>query len=80
VTTAVRVEVDDTLVADAAAGSDYVKIRSGATFSKSDIDILEVHEGWVHLATSLNGQAQPVARWLAKGPPRTAAVQEGSRR
>ncbi len=73
----IRVEVDDSLVADAAAGSDYVKIRSGATFSKSDIEILEAHEGWVHLATSLNGQAQPVARWLAKGPPRTVAVQEG---
>lgn len=75
--TTIRVEVDDSLVADAAAGSDYVKIRSGATFSRKDVDILEVHEGWVHLATSLNGQAQPVARWLAKGPPRTAAVQEG---
>jgi uncharacterized protein (TIGR02421 family) len=46
-------------------------------FSRSDIDILEAHEGWVHVATSLNGQAQPVARWLAKGPPRTTAVQEG---
>jgi uncharacterized protein (TIGR02421 family) len=54
-----------------------VKIRSGATFSRSDVDILEAHEGWVHVATSLNGQAQPVARWLAKGPPRTTAVQEG---
>jgi uncharacterized protein (TIGR02421 family) len=75
--TSVRVQVDDGLVADAAAGSDYVKIRSGAKFSSSDIDMLEVHEGWVHLATSLNGQAQPVARWLAKGPPRTTAVQEG---
>jgi uncharacterized protein (TIGR02421 family) len=74
---AVRVQVDDALVADAAAGSDYVKIRSGATFSRSDVDILEVHEGWVHLATSLNGLSQPVARWLAKGPPRTAAAQEG---
>jgi len=74
---AVRVDVDDTLLADAAAGSDYVKIRTGAMFSRSDIDILEAHEGWVHVATSLNGQAQPVARWLAKGPPRTTAVQEG---
>ena len=73
----VRVEVDDGLVADAAAGSDYVKIRTGATFTRRDLDILEAHEGWVHLATSLNGQAQPVARWLAKGPPRTVAVQEG---
>lgn len=73
----IRVHVDDSLLADAAAGSDYVKIRSGAVFSRSDIDILEAHEGWVHVATSLNGQAQPVARWLAKGPPRTTAVQEG---
>ena len=73
----VRVEVDDTILADAAAGSDYVKVRSGAKFSQRDVDILEVHEGWVHVATSLNGQEQTVARWLAKGPPRTTAVQEG---
>ncbi len=73
----VRVEADDDILADAAAGSDYVKVRTGAKFSVRDIDILEVHEGWVHVATSLNGQAQPVAKWLSKGPPRTAAVQEG---
>jgi uncharacterized protein (TIGR02421 family) len=73
----IRVQVDDSILADAAAGSDYVKIRSGATFTRRDVDILEAHEGWVHVATSLNGQAQPVARWLSKGPPRTTAVQEG---
>ncbi|MBI5516100.1 MAG: DUF1704 domain-containing protein [Deltaproteobacteria bacterium] len=73
----VAVVLDDSLVADAAAGSDYVKIRASARFSPRDVDILEVHEGWVHVATSLNGAAQPVARWLAKGPPRTTAVQEG---
>ena len=75
--TEVRVTVDDSIVADAAAGNDYVKVRSGARFSPRDIDILEVHEGWVHVATSLNGQQQTVAQWLAKGPPRTTAVQEG---
>ncbi|MFO0677656.1 MAG: flavohemoglobin expression-modulating QEGLA motif protein [Polyangiaceae bacterium] len=75
--TVVRVESDDSILADAAAGSDYVKVRTGAKFSPRDIDILEVHEGWVHVATSLNGQAQTVSRWLAKGPPRTTAVQEG---
>jgi uncharacterized protein (TIGR02421 family) len=73
----VRCEADDGILADAAAGSDYVKVRTGAKFNARDIDILEVHEGWVHVATSLNGQAQPVARWLSKGPPRTTAVQEG---
>lgn len=73
----VPVEADQVILADAAAGSDYVKVRLDAKFSPRDIDILEVHEGWVHVATSLNGQAQTVAKWLAKGPPRTTAVQEG---
>lgn len=73
----VHVQADDSIIADAAAGSDYVKVRTGAKFSPRDIDILEVHEGWVHVATSLNGEQQPVAKWLAKGPPRTTAVQEG---
>lgn len=73
----VRVMLDDGIVADAAAGSDYIKLRQGAFFSERDIQVLEVHEGWAHVATSLNGQRQPVARWLAKGPPRTAATQEG---
>jgi uncharacterized protein (TIGR02421 family) len=73
----VRVDVDDAIISDAAAGSDYVKVRTGAMFSSRDIDILEVHEGWVHVATSLNGQLQGVAKWLAKGPPRTTTVQEG---
>jgi uncharacterized protein (TIGR02421 family) len=74
---AVHVMLDDGIIADAAAGSDYVKIREGARFSPVDVDILEVHEGWVHVATSLNGAHQHVARWLSKGPPRTATVQEG---
>ncbi len=73
----VNVILDDGIVADAAAGSDYIKVRQGALFSERDLRLLEVHEGWVHVATSLNGQAQPVARWLGIGPPRVAATQEG---
>lgn len=73
----VRVVLDDGIVADAAAGSDYVKIRQGARFNERDLRVLEVHEGWVHVGTSLNGQHQPVARWLSIGPPRVTATQEG---
>jgi uncharacterized protein (TIGR02421 family) len=73
----VRVMLDDGIVADAAAGSDYIKVRRGALFSERDLKLLEVHEGWVHVATSINGQAQPVARWLSIGPPRVASTQEG---
>lgn len=73
----VRVILDDGIIADAAAGSDYIKVRRGALFSERDLKLLEVHEGWVHVATSMNGQAQPVARWLSIGPPRVASTQEG---
>ena len=73
----VHVILDPDLLADATAGPDYIKIRKDAWFSPHDLDVLEVHEGWVHLATTLNGQAQPVARWLSKAPPRVVACQEG---
>src|SRR5205823_4930337 len=33
--------------------------------------------GWAHVGTTINGQCQHVASWLAKGPPCTTAVQEG---
>ncbi len=73
----IRVILDDGIVADAAAGSDYIKVRRGAMFSERDLKLLEVHEGWVHVATSINGQRQPVAKWLAIGSPRVASSQEG---
>jgi uncharacterized protein (TIGR02421 family) len=69
--------ISDGIVADAAAGSDVVKIREGSMFSKRDIDILEVHEGWVHIGTTQNGNQQHVAKWLSKGPPRCSSTQEG---
>jgi uncharacterized protein (TIGR02421 family) len=73
----IDVKMSDGIVADAAAGSDVIKIREGAMFSEKDISIFEVHEGWVHVATSLNGKAQKVASFLSKGPPRCVATQEG---
>lgn len=73
----IHARLDDGILSDAAAGADYVKIRRGGMFSDRDVDLLEVHEGWVHVGTSLNGASQPVARWLAKGPPCTMAIQEG---
>jgi uncharacterized protein (TIGR02421 family) len=74
---AVRVRLSDGIVADAAAGSDYLKIRGGARFSPRDIRLLEVHEGWVHLGTTLNGQHQPICTFLSKGPPSSTITQEG---
>ncbi len=74
---AVQVRLDDGIVADAAAGSDYIKLRADARFTQRDLRVLEVHEGWVHVATSLNGRSQPWCTFLGKGTPSTTATQEG---
>ncbi len=74
---AVRVQLADGIVADAAAGSDYIKVRRNAVFTQREIRQLEVHEGWVHLGTTLNGQDQPVCTFLSKGPPSSTVTQEG---
>src|SRR5207302_1649168 len=74
---AVRVRLSVGIVADAAAGSDYIKIRGDARFTPREVRLLEVHEGWVHLGTTLNGQNQPVCTFLSKGPPSSTVTQEG---
>lgn len=73
----VDVRLDDGVVADAAAGSNYIKIRDGARFGRRDLEILTVHEGWVHVGTTLNGLSQPVATFLGKGTPSCTVTQEG---
>jgi uncharacterized protein (TIGR02421 family) len=73
----VRVVLSDGIVADAAAGADYIKIRADALFNERDLRLLEIHEGWVHLGTTLNGLSQPVCTFLSKGPPSATVTQEG---
>ena len=51
----VTVVVSDDMVADAAAGADTIKLSQQAMFSERDLRYLEVHEGWVHVGTTLNG-------------------------
>lgn len=73
----VRVELSDDIVSDAAAGGDCIKVNSRALFTAQDLNVLEVHEGWVHIGTTLNGRSQPWATWLSVGSPRITAIQEG---
>lgn len=73
----VRVTESDGILADAAAGADYIKLRKNALFSERDLRVLEAHEGWVHVATTLNGNSQPWCRFLSKGTPSTTITQEG---
>lgn len=71
------VELSDGIIADAAAGADRIKIHDGLHFSLREIRTFEVHEGWVHLGTTLNGLAQPICTFLSKGPPSSTVTQEG---
>jgi uncharacterized protein (TIGR02421 family) len=73
----VRVEISDDIVSDASAGGDCIKVNRRAQFSELDLQVLEVHEGWVHVGTTLNGRLQPWATWLSVGSPRITAIQEG---
>lgn len=75
--TSVRVQLSDGILADASAGAEKIKIKKGAMFSEREIRYLEVHEGWVHLGTTLNGLAQPFCTFLSKGPPSSTITQEG---
>ena len=69
--------LSDGIVSDAAAGTNYVKLRADAFFNMRDLRVLEVHEIWVHLGTTLNGMTQPYCTFLGKGPPSATITQEG---
>lgn len=71
------VMLSDNIVADATAGAEYIKLRKDSMFSERDLKLLEVHEGWVHIGTTLNGLAQPICTFLSKGTASSAITQEG---
>lgn len=73
----VTVLISDDMVADASAGADSIKLSQQAMFSDRDLKYLEVHEGWVHVGTTLNGALQPYCFFLSKGSPSCSVIQEG---
>jgi uncharacterized protein (TIGR02421 family) len=73
----VTVMVSDDMIADASAGADSIKLSQQAMFSERDLRYLEVHEGWVHVGTTLNGAMQPNCFFLSKGSPSSNVIQEG---
>jgi uncharacterized protein (TIGR02421 family) len=73
----IRVEIVDDIASKAAAGVDGVRIKRGVRFSRRDLAQLEFHEGHVHVATALNGRAQPLLAFTGYPSPRTTATQEG---
>lgn len=73
----IRVILSERLSSDACAGHRYLKLRRSATFTHADVDMLEVHEGWVHLGTGVNGSQQPLFTLLGMACPCATSTQEG---
>ena len=73
----VKVELDPTLIAKAAASPSRIRLRTNTGFSDYDRNQLLMHEAFVHTLTGLNGREQPVLKSMARGAPRTTATQEG---
>jgi uncharacterized protein (TIGR02421 family) len=75
--TPIKVEIVDGIAAKAVAGFDGVRVQRGARFAPRDVAQLEFHEGHVHVATAINGRAQPIMPFVGYPSPRTTATQEG---
>ena len=73
----VDVIIDPELASRAIAGSNRIRLRSGAMFSELDLEQLLVHEAHVHAATMHNGKRQTHLQLLSLGAPRTTRTQEG---
>jgi uncharacterized protein (TIGR02421 family) len=73
----IRIVVADGMAAMASASADEIKLKRGARFSPRDLNQIAYHEGQVHVATALNGRAQPVLVFLGVPTPRTTSTQEG---
>ncbi len=72
-----EVQVVDELSANALAGPRRIRLRRTACFTDKDVSQLIHHEAYVHVATSLNGMAQPDLGLLGLTNPRVAKTQEG---
>jgi uncharacterized protein (TIGR02421 family) len=72
-----EVKPSHSLLSDSSAGRKTLKLNPNKSYSTQQLDIFLVHEGWVHLGTSLNGAFQTRHPWLASWAPRTTYLQEG---
>ncbi|HXH74974.1 MAG TPA: tyrosine/phenylalanine carboxypeptidase domain-containing protein [Bacteriovoracaceae bacterium] len=72
-----EVKASTSLLSDSSAGRRTLKLNPTKTYSKGHLDIFLVHEGWVHLGTSINGAKQEENPWLSTWAPRTTFLQEG---
>lgn len=71
------IKASSSLLSDASAGRKTLKLNPHKEYTTGHLDIFLVHEGWVHLGTSINGASQEDLPWLSTWAPRTTFLQEG---
>ncbi len=72
-----EVKASTSLLSDSSSGRRTLKLNPNKNYSHKQLEVFLVHEGWVHLGTSLNGAAQSDHLWLGTWAPRTTFLQEG---
>lgn len=72
-----EVKPSSSLLSDSSAGRRTLKLNPHKEYTAQLLDVFLVHEGWVHLGTSLNGAIQEDNPWLSTWAPRTTFLQEG---
>lgn len=72
-----EVKPSTSLLSDSSAGRRTLKLNPYKSYTTGHLDIFLVHEGWVHLGTSINGREQEDNLWLSTWAPRTTFLQEG---
>ena len=76
----IQVELVDGMAAQAAASVDGVQHQARARCSRgATCSQIEFHEGHVHVATALNGRAQPVMPFMGYPSPAPPARRRGWR-
>ena len=73
----VTVKLVDRLAGTSSSSGAEIRLRRDARYSPREVRQIEVHEGQVHMATTLNGRAQPAMPFMGMPTPRTARTQEG---
>ncbi|MFP5458657.1 MAG: tyrosine/phenylalanine carboxypeptidase domain-containing protein [Bacteriovoracia bacterium] len=54
-----------------------IRLREDASYTREELAMLTVHEGWVHLGSNLAGATQRELPWLAHWHPGVTGLQEG---
>jgi uncharacterized protein (TIGR02421 family) len=72
-----EVRPSSSLLSDSSAGRRVLKLNPHKDYTTGQLDVFLVHEGWVHLGTSINGAHQEANPWLGTWAPRTTLLQEG---